>query len=386
VTDLSGGDLFTHLLLFARQLKQAGLRITSARVTDAFRSLEHIDLAERRDFVEALQANFVSSKKEIAVFREVFGRFWARIGESTPKKTLWTDEGPEGDRDLKEGPLSAAREEAPPPAEKSGDNNFSAGYSPREAFLVKDFNQYSLEDESTLERETARLISRWTMRVSRRRKAASKGEEIDFRRTIRKAVRNGGEIVELSKRQRRIKPLKIISLCDVSGSMDASTWFTLRFIFALQRTFRRSESFVFSTRLTRITDVVKKKQRGNALQILGRRVRDWSGGTRLGACLKTFNEVWGKGMAAGSAVVILFSDGWDRGNAALLEAEMKRLKRRAHRVIWMNPLLGTPGYRPLTRGMQAALPHIDHFLPANDLKSLRRLGEVLADQLSERKK
>jgi hypothetical protein len=378
VIELPQGDLFTHLLLFARRLKQEGLKITPARVTDAFRSLEGIDLSERRDFLETLQANFVSSKKEITVFKEVFNDFWGRIGERPPKKTLGADEGPEGDKDLKEGPLSAARDEAPPPTERNGEGSFSTGYSPQEVFLIKDFNRYSLEDGTTLEKETARLISRWVMRVSRRRKAASKGKEVDFRRTLRKTFRNGGEILELVKRQRKVKPLKIISLCDVSGSMEASTRFTLQFIFGLQKAFRRSEAFVFSTRLTRITDVMKKNQRGSALPLLERRVRDWAGGTRLGACLKTFNEVWGKGMTAGSAVVILFSDGWD---TAFLETEMKRLKRRAHRVIWMNPLLGTPGYRPLTRGMQAALPYIDHFLPANDLRSLRGLGEVLAEQL-----
>jgi hypothetical protein len=381
VIDLPQGELFTRLFLFARLLRQEGLKITPARVTDAFRSLEHVDLSDRRDFLETLQANFASSKKEISVFREAFAYFWGRTGELPPKKNLWADEGPEGDKDLKEGPLSLAREESPPPAERNGENPFSTGYSPREVFLLKDFNRYSLEDRETLELETVRIISRWVMRVSRRRKAASRGKEVDFRRTLRKAVRNGGEVLQFIRRQRRVKPLKIISLCDVSGSMDASTRFTLQFIFALQRAFCRSEAFVFSTRLTRVTDVVKKNQRGNALALLGRRVRDWSGGTRLGDCLKTFNDVWGKGLAAGSAVAILFSDGWDRGDAALLESEMKRLKRRAHRVIWMNPLLGTPGYQPLTRGMRAALPHIDHFLPAGNLKSLSGLAEVLADQL-----
>jgi uncharacterized protein with von Willebrand factor type A (vWA) domain len=381
MTDYQKGDLFTHFLLFARQLKERGLKITPARVTDAFRSLEYIDLSDRRDFAETLKANFVSSVKEMAVFSEVFRYYWGRIGELPPKKIISANEGPEGNNDLQEGPLAAAREDAPPPAERSDKKSLSTGYSPQEVFLVKDFNKYSFKDQGVLEKETARLISRWVMKVSRRRRSASKGREMDFRRTIRKTVRNGGEILELARRQRKVKPLKIISLCDVSGSMEASTRFTLQFIFGLQKAFRRSEAFVFSTRLTRVTEVVKKNQGTNALTLLGRRVQDWSGGTRLGPCLKTFNEVWGKGMAAGSAVVILFSDGWDRGDPALLEAEMKRLKRRAHRIIWMNPLLGTPGYRPLTQGMQTALPYIDYFLPANDLKSFRGLGEVLAEQL-----
>jgi len=383
VIDFPRGDLFAHLLLFARQLKRSGLKITPGRVMDAFRSIEGIDVADRGDFFEVLKANFVSSKKEIAVFNEVFGYFWGRSEELPSKYALPADAGFQGEGDLEEGPLAEAREDSSAPSQRSDEKSVSAGYSPQEVFLVKDFSRYSLEDRTALEKETTRLIARWVMRVSRRRKPASKGKEVDFRRTLRRTMRNGGEILELVKRQRKVKPLKIISLCDVSGSMEDATRFTLQFIFGLQKAFRRSEAFVFSTGLTRVTDVVKKNQRGNALTLLGRRVPDWSGGTRLGACLKTFNDIYGKGMAAGSAVVILFSDGWDRGDPAVLDAEMKRLKRRARRIIWMNPLLGSPGYRPLTRGMRAALPYIDDFLPAGNLKDLKNLGSALADRLRE---
>jgi len=378
-------DLFTHLLLFARRLKERGLKITPGRVTDAFRSMESIDLSNRGDFLEALKANFVSSAKEIAIFNEVFKLFWRQKGELARKKPLPADEGFEGDGDLMEGPLAEAREDSPAPSERSDEKGTSTGYSPREAFLVKDFSQYSLEDQAALEKETTRLLSRWVSKVSRRRRPAARGKEMDFRRTIRKTVRNGGEILELVRRRRKVKPLKIISLCDVSGSMEVSTRFTLQFIFGLQRVFRRSEAFVFSTQLTRITEIVERNRGGSALTLLGRKVRDWSGGTRLGQCLKTFNDLYGSGMAAGSAVVILFSDGWDRGDPAILEGEMKRLKRRARRILWMNPLGGTPGYKPLTRGMLAALPYIDEFLPAGNLQDLKKLGEILTNRPDERR-
>lgn len=381
---LEQGDLFTRLLLFARQLKERGLKITPGRITDAFRSLEYIDIADRRDFLETLKANFVFSLKEIAVFNEVFKLFWGRLEELPPKRVLPSDEGFEGEGVLKEGPLAEAREDSPAPSEKSDEKGVSTGYSPQEIFLIKDFSQYSLEDQAILEKETARLLSRWVLKVSRRRKAAARGREMDFRRTIRRAVRNGGEILDLVRRRRKVKPLKIISICDVSGSMEASTRFTLQFIFGLQKAFSRSEAFVFSTRLTRITDVVKRNRGKAAITLLGQKVKDWSGGTRLGQCLKAFNDIYGNGMAAGSAVVILFSDGWDRGDPVALEGEMKRLKRRARRIIWMNPLGGTPGYQPLTRGMLAALPYIDDFLPAGNLKDLRGLGEALTDPLSDR--
>ena len=383
MAELHRGDLFTNLFLFARQLKKRGLKITPGRVTDAFRSLEWIDLSDRGDFFEALQANFVSANKETAVFKEVFGYFWGRLEERPAKHVLPADEGLQGDGDLEEGPLAEAREDSPAPSERSDEKSVSAGYSPQEVFLVKDFSRYSFEDQAMLEKETARLLSRWILKVSRRKEAAPRGREIDFRRTIRRTVRNGGEILDLIRRRRKVKPLKIISLCDVSGSMEASTRFTLQFIFGLQKVFRRSESFVFSTRLTRITDIVRRNRENSALTILGRMVQDWSGGTRLGPCLKSFNDVYGNGMAAGSAVVILFSDGWDRGDPAVLDAEMKRLKRRARRIIWMNPLKGTAGYQPLTRGMLAALPYIDDFLPAGNLKDLKDLGSALTDRLSE---
>jgi uncharacterized protein with von Willebrand factor type A (vWA) domain len=200
---------------------------------------------------------------------------------------------------------------------------------------------------------------------------------VDFRRTFRKAMGHGGELLELVRKDSKVKPLKVITLCDVSGSMDASTQFILLFFHGLQRAFQRSETFVFSTRLTRITELLKRNRWPAALKAIGERAQDWSGGTRIGQCLRTFNERYAKGLAAGSMIVILISDGWDRGDPGLLSSEMKRLKRRSRRIIWMNPLLETPGYQPICLGMKAALPYIDHFIPASSLKSFQELGGIL---------
>ena len=200
---------------------------------------------------------------------------------------------------------------------------------------------------------------------------------MDFRRTLRRTVRHGGEVLELIRKRPKQKPLKIIVLCDVSGSMDPALAFVLQFFFTLQRAFRNSETFVFSTRLTRITDILKRNRWPEALKAVSQRVQDWSGGTRIGECLDIFNDRYMKGLAAGSAILILISDGWDRGEPELLAAEMKRLKRRARRIIWMNPLLGAPDYEPLCLGMRTALPYIDHFLPVHNLLALKNLGETL---------
>jgi hypothetical protein len=200
---------------------------------------------------------------------------------------------------------------------------------------------------------------------------------MDFRRSLKKAVRYGGDMLELVRRRRKVKPLKVIVICDVSGSMDASTRFILQFFFGMQKIFRKSETFVFSTRLTRITDILKRNRWAQALADISRRARDWSGGTKIGHCLKVFNERYARGMTAASSAIILISDGWDRGEPELLEAEMKRIKRRASRLIWLNPLMGTPDYRPLCQGMRTALPYVDYFLPANTLKGWKTLGDVL---------
>ena len=372
------GEIFSHLLLFARQLKEKGLKITPGRVIDAARSLEFIDLSLRQDFSSALKANFVSSKEDLAIYDELFEQFWGQIQEVLPRVAVPTAEGPEAERTSGEETISISQDrESPAKEEEAEEKKLGSGYSPQEVLMVKDFSQFHPEDWEVLDREFARLLSQVATRVSRMREPSAKGREMDFRRFFRRTVHYGGEILELVRRRRKIKPLKVIVICDVSGSMDASTRFILQFFFGLQRIFRRSETFVFSTRLTRITDILKRHKWAEALRAMSQRVQDWSGGTKIGHCLQMFNERYAKALAAKSAAVILVSDGWDRGDSELLDREMKRLKRRARRLIWMNPLLGTPGYRPLCQGMRTALPYIDYFLPASTLRGLKAMGEVL---------
>ena len=373
------GEILSHVLLFARRLKKKGLKITPGRVMDAVRSLEVIDLSRRQDFSSALRANLVSSREDLAVFDELLEQFFS------PKPELPLDlEAPAGeevvaDEETEEEDLrSTSRQWELSPAEEGGEEErLPSGYSPKEALMVKEFGQFPPEDQKALGRELLRLLSQIASRVSRRRKPSSKGREIHFPRTMRKAVRYGGEILELVRRRRKIKPMKVIVICDVSGSMDASTRFILQFFFGLQKIFPRSETLVFSTRLTRITDILRHYRWGEALTAMGKRVQDWSGGTQIGQCLHLFNERYARTLAAQSAVVILISDGWDRGEPELLDVEMKRIKRKARRVIWMNPLLGSPEYRPLCQGMRTALPYVDHFLPASTLRGLKSLGEIL---------
>jgi uncharacterized protein with von Willebrand factor type A (vWA) domain len=374
------GEILSRILLFARHLKSRGLKITPGRVVDAARSLEVIDLSSRQDFSSALRANLVSSREDLAVFDELFEQFFSPRLELPPDLEVPPGEEVVDDGELEEDDLrtTSPQWELSPTEEGGEEEHLPSGYSTQEALMVKDFSQFPPEDQEALGRELLRLLSQIASRVSRRRKPSSKGREIHFPRTMRKAVRYGGDILELVRRRRKIKPMKVIVICDVSGSMDASTRFILQFFFGLQKIFPRSETMVFSTRLTRITDILRQYRWAEALTAMGKRVQDWSGGTKIGRSLHAFNERYARTLAAQSAVIILISDGWDRGEPELLDAEMMRLKRKARRIIWMNPLLASPEYRPLCQGMRTALPYVDDFLPASTLKGLKSMGDILA--------
>jgi uncharacterized protein with von Willebrand factor type A (vWA) domain len=210
--------------------------------------------------------------------------------------------------------------------------------------------------------------------VSRRRRPVRRGGVVDLRRSIRANMMRG-EIIELRRRERRRRKLRLVLLCDVSGSMDLYSRFLLQFLYALQNVFGRVETFTFATRLTRVTEHMRGPSYRQALARLVA-VRDFSGGTRIGASLAEFNRQWGH-LLNRHTIVVLLSDGWDTGEPEDLASELLTLKRRAGRVIWLNPLLGNPSYEPLTRGMAAALPLVDRFASAHNLASLRDLASHL---------
>jgi hypothetical protein len=373
-------EFLSLLIFFARQLKGNGLKITPYRVINAARSLEFIDLSRREDFSAALKASFVSGREDIAVFEELFKQFWGSWKKTRPVSPVTSPEGcgSEGDGGSKQNLSLSSMDFGPAPEEKGDEKKKqSGGYSPREVLMERDFRKFLLEEQVVLNREITCLLARIATRVSRRLEPAARGRKLDFRRCFRRSMNTGGELLKLIRRQYKVKPLRVIVICDVSGSMDASTRFTLQFIFGLQKIFRRSEFFVFSTRLTRVTDLLKRSRWAESLAAISHRVHDWSGGTKIGFCLQHFNERYASGLTTGSAVVVIFSDGWDRGDSGLLDREMKRLKRIVRQLIWVNPCLGTPGYQPLSQGMRTALPYIDHFFPASTLKGLQGLGDAL---------
>jgi uncharacterized protein with von Willebrand factor type A (vWA) domain len=244
---------------------------------------------------------------------------------------------------------------------------------------TKDFATFDNTDLAELERLTALLARRLNARRSRRWKPAfgGSGTRIDLRRTLRLSLKTGGDPVELVRRERKLRRTKLVALCDVSGSMDLYSRFLLQFLYALQHSFARVETFVFSTKLVRITASLARDSYRTALDMLARAETGWSGGTKIGASIAEFVAGWPR-LVDRRTVVIVLSDGWDTGEPETLGDALRMIHRRAGRVVWLNPLLGSATYEPLTRGMQAALPHVDVFAPAHNLASLEALGRHLA--------
>jgi uncharacterized protein with von Willebrand factor type A (vWA) domain len=248
------------------------------------------------------------------------------------------------------------------------------GLSDREVLMEQDFSTFPAEQLDEVARLTVLIAKRLARRISRRRKPTRKGGVIDLRRSMRANLMKG-EIIELRRRARRRRKVRLVLLCDVSGSMDLYSRFLLQFLYALQNVFGRVETFTFATRLTRVTELLRGPSYKRALRRLTE-VRDWSGGTRIGEAIREFNQGWAH-LVDRRTIVLILSDGWDTGEPEVLAQEMLNLKRRAGRVLWLNPLLGNPSYEPLTRGMAAALPLVDHFAAAHNLSSLRELATHL---------
>jgi uncharacterized protein len=379
--DAPGDDLVRATLRFCRLLRERGVATTPAEAVDAVRALEVIDLRDRRELYLALRAVLVVRVEDYRLFDELFDRFWR--GELLARP----DSGA-GAQDEKRHPSphpNPRRGAAAPPALEQWVNPEGGETEPvaapafgdQRSHAEKDFSAFSAADLEEIARLASRLARRLTARPSRRWRAVRRGPRVHPRQSLRRAYRTGGELVELAYRERRLKKTRLVLLCDVSGSMDLYSRFLLQFLYALQNHFSRVESFVFSTHLTRVTEQLRGGSYRQALQRLSGGSHGWSGGTRIGESLAAFHRDWPR-LTDHRTIVIVLSDGWDTGEPEMLSAALHTIRRRAGKVIWLNPLLGNPDYQPLTRGMQAALPYVDVFTAAHNLASLERLVRHLS--------
>ncbi len=356
---------------FGRILRGAGLRAGTDRLVEFARAMDELDASRRDDVYWAGRVTLVSRPEDLEVYDRAFELFWEAGGGARPRpqpKVRFSV--PQPDNSVM--PPKKTVEES-----ESGEEAVKLRYSPVEILRRKDFALYSQEEFAELQRLLAGLRLSGALRRSRRLEPAARGRH-DPRRTLRDAMRTGGEAVRHRFRRTRVQPRRVVLLCDVSGSMAPYSRVLVRFMHASVAAGSRLEAFSIGTRLTRLTRELATRDPDRALRQTAGAVRDISGGTRLGDAIKEFVDRWGqRGMARG-AVVVIFSDGWDRGDVSVLAEQMQRISRLAYRVIWVNPLKSAPGYKPLAAGMAAALPHVDVFLSGHNFKSLEELARAVA--------
>jgi uncharacterized protein with von Willebrand factor type A (vWA) domain len=371
-------DLASAVARFGALLRRQGLPVTLIHVTDAIRALDHLDLADRQEVYLGLRAVFVGRPEDAPAFDRAFELFWrTATGAEAIADALMPslpDETAGAEREAPAGAALALDAWADADTDEGGEPLGVPAASEREAMTTQDFATFSADQLDAVYRLTVQIARRLARRISRRRRPSARRGRIDLRRTVRANVTRG-DLIDLRYRRRKRRKVRLVLLCDVSGSMDLYSRFLLQFLFALQSVFARVETFTFSVRLTRVTEHLRSRSYRDVLRRLTA-VRDWSGGTRIGESLAQFNRQW-PGLVDRRTIVIILSDGWDTGDPELLAGELLRIKRRAGRVVWLNPLLGSPSYEPLTRGMAAALPLVDHFAAAHNLASLRALAGTL---------
>jgi uncharacterized protein with von Willebrand factor type A (vWA) domain len=356
----------------AAELRARGARIGVGEVLAAHRALAAVDPASREDAYHALRAALCSSHADAEAFPAAWAAVFGPAG--TPARDPLEDLG-----QIVKAVLP--RIGVPPSGDEARDERalepVPAAWSEEELLLTKDFAEYTDAERAVARRLLARIARRGPQRLSRRTHATRRRREVhDLRATVRASLRHGGELVERRWREPGETPRRLVLICDVSGSMAPYARVLLQYMQACVAARARVEAFAFGTRLTRITRELAGRDPDRALARATAASEDWSGGTRIGAALAELNREHGRRIGRGAVVVVL-SDGWDRGEPDELAVEMARLRRCAHRVIWLNPLAADPRYEPLTRGMRAALPHVDRLLPGNSLASLEQLAELM---------
>lgn len=370
-------DLVAHLARFAGALRAAGVRLSLGDEVDALGALVRVDVGDPGEVQRALGCALKIRRRDAALFEELFARHWLGAGAAAavPRPAPPGNGGPGAPRPAGRPPGAAAgAAESEVEVPEGGEPGAS-----REALLRrKPFDQWDDRDLAEMERLVSRLADRLATRRSRRLVPVQGRGRADPRRSLRRALATDGEVVRLARRERPVETPRLVLICDTSGSMDAHARFLLAFVRALKRVAKRTEVFAFNTELVRITPWLSAGRRGATLSRLAEAVPDWSGGTRIGESLDAFVSRHLAQLVDSRTVVIVLSDGLERGDPELLAEAMRRIRARARKVIWLNPLLGDPRYQPTARGMAAALPFVDSLAPAHDLESLERLLPQLA--------
>jgi uncharacterized protein with von Willebrand factor type A (vWA) domain len=372
--DVDGGVMAANVMEFGRLLRRAGLEVDPGQTAAFLKTLTLIGMDDRRDVRVAGRTIFVRRREDRPVYDAAFDLFWRRPGGSSqvaaqlPRIRQGTDRASPG----------SASPQDPPAGHEPVATVRAQAASSRELLRTADFAALTSEESRDAEVMLAALRPRLSVRRARRSRVEHSGHRPATRFMLRGALGTGGEALRWRWLRRTLRPRPIVLVCDISGSMERYSRFMLRFAHALRRTGAPVEVFVFGTRLTRITRQLAARSADAALRRVADRVVDWNGGTRIGDSLHELNQRWVRRTVRSGALVLLVSDGWERGDPAVLAREMARLQRSCHRLIWLDPLASRTGFEPATVGLEAALPFVDDFVPCGSVASLEQLAERLA--------
>jgi uncharacterized protein len=364
--------LTRDLVTFGRVLREAGMEVGPGRIADALRGLDHVDITSQEEVFWTLRTTLVARREDLETFDRAFDAwFLRRAGRALQRRDVDPRSLHKDAKRVRRDPRGT-REAAPAEGEPD-----SIGHSGHEILREKDFAAMSPEEMAAARALIAETVTERPLRRSHRLRRHHRGRILDMRGLARASIATGGDPVNRRFRRRAQTPRKLVVLCDVSGSMEAYSRALLLYLHAVVRSGRGVEVFAFGTRLTHLTAELRTRDPEQALQRAAERVVDWASGTRIGASLKRYNDVWGRRALTRGAIVLIASDGWERGDHELVGEEMRRLHRAAYAVVWVNPVKGSPDYQPLAAGMRAALPYIDRFVPGHNLSSLEALGGLL---------
>jgi uncharacterized protein with von Willebrand factor type A (vWA) domain len=371
--------LIDNTIRFSNLLRDNGISVSPPAVIDTLKGLPLIDISILQEFKVLLQANLICRKKDIAKFNQLFHGYWLpqkRVEQDILSKESVNpaeEQNTTESRNLDNTNDTRSSQQPEPKSAQQG----ALCYSPKS--LLKNVAGQELQflDSRLLYEAICRLLKPLNNRLSRRFKYSVRGKKISLRRILRKNMQFGGELIFLDFKKKKAKKRRVLFFCDVSGSMDIYTRMILQFVHALKCFDRRTEIFFFSTELSRATFDFIESNVTSAISGIPQLTANWGGGTRIGHCLRTYNESYGRRMLSTKDIVIIFSDGWDRGEIEVLETQMALLKRKTYKIIWLNPLKGTVGYQPICRGMRTALPYVDFFLPMESPRDLALLARML---------
>ena len=382
ISTRSGAGLIENIVRFSYLLRDNGISVSLPSVLGAIQGLPLIDISRLDQFLCLLRINFINCKEDSAKFDSLFYSYWLPKERTILKIPAEGFGNNQSQRDIirtlrdKMTDLNTNTEDATNAPQK-----WALRYSPDTQSATNEKQEIRFETSGDLYETIIRLLQPMANRISRRFQYTIHGKEISLRKILRKNMKFGGELILLDFKKKRLKKRRVIFFCDVSGSMDIYTLMILQFVHVLKRIDRSTEIFFFSTQLTRATRQFGSSDFVSALSQLPGEISDWGGGTRIGHCLQCFNETFGKKQLSGKDIIMIFSDGWDRGEIDVLEKQLSLLKRKAYKIMWLNPLMGSRDYQPICQGMRAALPYLDYFLPMGNLKDLRSIGHAIKKML-----